>query len=89
MAPDRNSTKNHECLRNKDFQDYYAFKESFLKFMGGKEVTNGYINNEFKELNQRLDDLENKLYKLIFLFLSVAITSLSSMIIMMINMLKP
>ena len=57
--------------------------------MGGKEVTNSYINNEFKELNQRLDDLENKLYKLVFLFLTVAITSLSSTIIMMINMLKP
>lgn len=78
-------SEDHDCLRKEDIEDYYEFKEALLRFIGYKEASNGYVTSEFEKVYKRIDSVENKLDKLIFLFVMAAITTTASAILLILK----
>jgi hypothetical protein len=70
----------HPCTHEKDWEDYKTFKDRVLIFIGAKEATNGALKEKDNTLDGRLTRIEDKLDKMIWGLLVIAVAVIIALI---------
>lgn len=69
------------CEHEDDWKEYTKFKEQIIGYIKSKDTLNGITKETITELKEEIDHLNNKIDKLLFIFMTAFITLIISIII--------
>jgi len=71
------------CLRKEDFDELFAFKETMIGFAESKKTLNGITRNDINDLRHRIKEIDAKIDRLLFIFVTASITMIITMLFKM------
>lgn len=71
----------HNCTHEKDWEDYKKLKEEIIGFIKSKNIMNGITKETIMELKEEIDHLNNKIDKLLFIFITAFLTTIITLLL--------
>lgn len=72
---DKKEQPNHEiCFKKKEWDELFKFKENMIGFKESKKVLNGVTRKDIEYLKQRIKEIDAKIDRLLFIFVTASIT---------------
>ena len=69
------------CLRKEDFDELFEFKEKMIGFAESKKTLNSITRNDINDLRHRIKEIDAKIDRLLFVFVTGCITIIISFLI--------
>lgn len=73
----------HKCLKNEDWDEFFEFKEKMIGFMESKKTLNDFTRKDLDEVKQRVKEIDTKIDRLLFIFVTASITMIITMLFKM------
>ena len=73
----------HKCLKKEDWDEFFEFKEKMIGFMESKKTLNGFTRKDLDEVKQRVKEIDTKIDRLLFIFVTASITMIITMLFKM------
>lgn len=68
----------HKCLKKEDWDEFFEFKEKMIGFMESKKTLNSITRNDINDLRHRIKEIDAKIDRLLFVFVTGCITIIIS-----------
>ena len=71
----------HDCSHEDDWKELAKFKEQIISYTKSRDIVNGITKETITELKEEIDNLNNKIDRLLFIFMTAFITLIISILI--------